>query len=178
MKSGIYVITSPSGKGYVGSSRNLPRRRIRHFNDLRNNRHYCVALQRAWNKYGDRLNFVVIEYCSPDHLNEREQFWLDHSIFKELYNSRSLAGIHGPLDETTRQRISQSIKGVAKSEATKEKMRKPKTADHAAAISRGKKGNNGRWSPERLAIQREVIKKAQEALRQKRERVKMAAKGI
>lgn len=142
LNSGIYAIVSPSGKVYIGSSRRLKFRKARHFSDLRNGRHENSALQRAWVKYDGQLTFQVVEYCSENILIEREQHWMDkaHTIWEGSYNQRSIAGKIGSLDESTKEKLRVAMTGLFHSEETKNKMRKPKTPEHAAAISAGKKG--------------------------------------
>lgn len=73
---GIYVITSESGKFYVGQSTDLKKREYEHFRTLRNNTHYNKHLQRSYNKYG-YLDFYVIEYhYHPWQLTAREDYWI------------------------------------------------------------------------------------------------------
>lgn len=137
---GIYAIVSPSGNGYIGSSVRIEKRKVRHFYELRHGVHHCIPLQEAWNKYDGQLKFVVIELCSRETLREREQFWIDHPIFLKLYNlaANVVPGLH--LTEATKRKISDSTMGKRKSDETRMRMRKPKSAAHAAAISAGKKG--------------------------------------
>lgn len=145
MSSGVYMIQSPSGGVYIGSSVRLKRRRTRHFSEMRNGYHINEALQRAWNKYDGDLKFVVLEYCENESLLDREQWWIDYirSTGGKLYNARHTADSGGqPLQESTRRKISESMMGRKHSEQTKQKMRKPKSPEHAAAISRGRKGSN------------------------------------
>lgn len=63
MKSGIYKIENVvDGKKYVGSSKNLNKRRATHWRSLRNNKHHNEYLQRAFNLYGeDNFKFVEIK---------------------------------------------------------------------------------------------------------------------
>ena len=50
---GIYAITSPSGKQYIGSARSFRERWQKHLKDLRNGKHHSPGLQHAFNKYGE-----------------------------------------------------------------------------------------------------------------------------
>lgn len=166
MNSGIYMIQSPSGGVYIGSSVRLKFRKTRHMSDLRHRRHPTEALQRAWIKYGGDLNFHVLEYCENERLIEREQWWIDYILGTavKLYNSRKTADTAGqPLQESTKQKISERVMGRKKSEETKQRMRKPKSVEHAAAISRGRKGtNNIIWTDEERE-KRRIATKAQHA---------------
>lgn len=146
---GIYIIKSPSGKAYVGSSRRLPFRRTRHFYELRQKTHHCEPLQRAWNKYEGNLQFHIIENCNENERNDREQFWIDNWRFfcTGLYNSKLTIDPTAPLSEQTKKKISAVLSGRILTEDHKRNMRKPKSSAHAEAISRGKKGRKNKpWS--------------------------------
>jgi group I intron endonuclease len=72
---GIYKITSPSGKIYIGQSLNI-RRRFRDYKTRVN----CAQkiLLKSFNKYGvNNHQFDIIEYCTMDELNCSERFWQD-----------------------------------------------------------------------------------------------------
>jgi group I intron endonuclease len=77
--SGIYQIQSKIKNWlYIGSSKNLKNRKSEHFNDLKNNKHGNIHLQRHFKKYGeDDLIFGIIEFCSEDDLIKREQYYMD-----------------------------------------------------------------------------------------------------
>ena len=77
--SGIYSIYCiPTGKQYIGSSKNVKQRLQCHRSYLRGNRHPNPILLNSWNKYGE-INFLffMIEKCSIDKLCEREQFYIN-----------------------------------------------------------------------------------------------------
>lgn len=77
---GIYkIINQQTGKYYVGSSRNIPRRWKKHTKMLNANRHVNKKLQNAWNKYGqDCFQFVVIEELTESiSLIDAEQKYLN-----------------------------------------------------------------------------------------------------
>lgn len=79
METGIYKITCiENNRFYIGSAKNIKKRWIRHLNDLKNNKHINILLQRAYNKYGvNAFIFEVIEKCNFEDLIVREQFYLD-----------------------------------------------------------------------------------------------------
>jgi hypothetical protein len=59
---GIYRISGPGGKVYIGSSEDVPFRWNRHQTLLRAGRHHNNILQRAWDKHGeDAFTFEVVE---------------------------------------------------------------------------------------------------------------------
>ena len=72
---GIYKITSPSGRIYIGQSINLEKR----FKTYRNG--HCKKQPRLINsfkKYGvENHQFDIIEYCAEEQLNCSERFWQD-----------------------------------------------------------------------------------------------------
>ena len=75
-KSGIYKITSPSGKIYIGQAVNLRSRYLRYKNP--NCTKQQVRLKNSFLKYGfENHQFDIIEYCSEDELNCSERFWQD-----------------------------------------------------------------------------------------------------
>jgi len=75
---GIYKITNiKNNKIYVGSSSNLNRRYYHHINDLINNKHFNIHLQRSFNIDGEEsFNFEIIEYCKYGVLVEREEYYI------------------------------------------------------------------------------------------------------
>jgi group I intron endonuclease len=77
--SGVYILlNSKSKKIYIGQTNNLRKRWMEHRAMLRGNYHANSKLQRAWNKYGENsFKFQVLEYCSVEQLDEREQHYLD-----------------------------------------------------------------------------------------------------
>lgn len=74
---GIYVISTPNGSKYVGSSHNIYRRWSEHRGHLRRGTHHSDRLQKAWDKHGGRLAFEVHELCSSSDLESREQAAID-----------------------------------------------------------------------------------------------------
>lgn len=93
MNSGIYQIQNIfNSKKYIGSSYNLSQRKTEHFRKLKLSCHENGHLQNAWNKYGENaFVFEIIEYCDPDQLLIREQWYLDnwnpeYNIYKTAYS--------------------------------------------------------------------------------------------
>lgn len=148
-KGGIYKITNIiNGKFYIGSSVNLNRRKSRHFEDFRKNIHSNPHFQNAYNKYGEE-NFIfeVIEYVEDKTmLIEREQHWLDYyKPFNEIgynmvKNASSCLGVKR--SEETRKKMSESKKGIPKSESTKEKMRQPRSEETKEKMRKPKANKN------------------------------------
>ena len=73
---GIYILTSPSGKQYVGKDSNLPRRVRDH---LSGNAPNCRAIHDAIQKYGrDAFSVEIIQYpgISEEALKSVERWWI------------------------------------------------------------------------------------------------------
>lgn len=90
MKNVIYKIRNViNDKFYVGSTVDSRKRFWEHRKSLRMGKHTAVALQRAWDKYGeDCFKFEVVEQLnSKEELYPAEQKWLDTHFGKDhCYN--------------------------------------------------------------------------------------------
>lgn len=76
--SGVYKITFPNNKIYVGISNNIYRRMLEHNSDFRNN----LPIENAIKKYGKITEFTILEEIEPENrdlMRERERYWI--SIF-------------------------------------------------------------------------------------------------
>jgi group I intron endonuclease len=83
---GIYCIENIiNNKKYIGSSKSCWRRVKEHFTDLRGNKHKCVYLQNAFNKYGeDKFIFSIVEVVEDlSILIPREDYW---TLFHDTLN--------------------------------------------------------------------------------------------
>lgn len=116
-KQGIYCIENIiSGKKYYGSSMNISKRFSSHLSNLKCNRHHCIHLQRAANKYGiDSFKFYIVEETS--FLNKRELYdlerkYIDGNIYG--YNIGSVGGgdnlTNNPNKDDIIKRITQTLK--------------------------------------------------------------------
>src|ERR1700692_287526 len=91
MNTGIYAITSPSGKCYVGSSVDIKKRWQRHRRELKQRIHFNPKLQSAYNKYGEEnIVFTMLLVCSREDLIMYEQRAID--TIKPHYNAAKIAG--------------------------------------------------------------------------------------
>lgn len=89
-KSGIYkIINLLNGHIYIGQSKNIYKRYHQHHKyEYKNEQRSDFHLYQAMRKYGLH-NFMieVVELCSEDILDEREQYWIQYyNSFKEGYN--------------------------------------------------------------------------------------------
>jgi group I intron endonuclease len=116
MVSGIYkIINQINGDFYVGSSKNLFRRRDEHFRKLRLKKHQNVILQRAWDKYGEsNFIFEIVEECDVDLLMEKENLYLGQSpkynIVKVAKGGDTIS--NNPKRELIIEKISKRSSGV------------------------------------------------------------------
>ncbi len=113
---GIYIIENTvNGKKYVGQAVNIDIRWKRHQCELKGGYHYNSHLQASWNKYGEEsFIFQVLEYCSVDELNVREDFFITfYDSFKSGYNqTKGGEGMRGfAHTEETRRKISEKAMG-------------------------------------------------------------------
>ncbi len=89
MKNGyIYKITSPSGKVYIGQTRDISRRKSKY------KRLDCKQQPKIFNsieKYSWELHkFEVVEEVESSFLNEREKYWIEY--FDSLENGLNCTG--------------------------------------------------------------------------------------
>lgn len=86
MLCGIYKITNKiNGHAYIGQSIDIMRRWRDHKNRyLRDDN----SLYKAFRKYGlENFDFIVVEECEPDKLNEREKYYIEYyNTFFDGYN--------------------------------------------------------------------------------------------
>jgi len=79
-KCGIYKITSPSKRIYIGQSINI-QSRWRQYERLDSSIKQSIKLYRSFIKYGvDNHIFEIVEECCFEELNNRERYW------QEFYN--------------------------------------------------------------------------------------------
>lgn len=122
---GIYKITSPSNKVYIGQSCDI-KYRYKSYKRL-----HCKQQIRLYNsfiKYGfDQHLFEIIEECEMVDLNEKERYW------QEYYNcTDKLLGLNcsltksstksGKQSEETKLKISTTNKGKKRSDEIKERI--------------------------------------------------------
>lgn len=73
---GIYKITSPTNKVYIGQSINIERR-FKNYKSISQTRGQ-VMLHNSFKKHGVNNHiFEIIEECIVESLNERERYWQD-----------------------------------------------------------------------------------------------------
>ena len=123
--SGIYKITSPSGKVYIGQSSDIKKRFYRY--SVINNCDNQIRLKRSLLKYKPENHiFEIIEKCAIDCLNERERYWQEYydvlgekGLNCKLTNTNTKNAL---LSDATKTKISKSHKGKIFSKETRKKM--------------------------------------------------------
>jgi group I intron endonuclease len=110
---GIYKITSPSGKVYVGQSIDVEKR-IKKYKCIYNSRKQ-IGIYNSLKKYGyENHVFEVLEECDINILNERERYWQDYyNVLKKGLNSKltTTKSKSGRLSKETINKMSKSLKG-------------------------------------------------------------------
>ena len=130
---GIYKITSPTNRIYIGQSTDIEKR----FKKYKNNCNGQKLIIRSFKKYGVKNHiFEKIEECSIEQLNERERYWQDHyDVLNGGLNCvlTKTDDKSGNISEATRQKMIECKQNM--SEDTKLKMSesskgKPKSEEH------------------------------------------------
>lgn len=92
---GIYKITSPTGRVYIGQSRDI-KARLNKYIKRHSANETQIRLMRSFNKHGvDNHVFEIVEECSFELINERERYWQD------FYNVIGRKGLNCILQETS-----------------------------------------------------------------------------
>jgi group I intron endonuclease len=133
---GIYKITSPTNKVYIGQSIDC----LKRFNDYKkyNKTGYQKRLRASFQKYGTEKHiFEIIEECSIELLNDRERYWQD------IYNVIEKNGLNCKLTTTcdkSGQLSLDTINKIAKSNTGKKRTQNQK--DKISESMLGKKRPN------------------------------------
>lgn len=156
---GIYKITNPNGKVYIGQSINI-HNRFKQYRFISNSISQ-TRLHNSFNKHGIKNHiFEVVEECEEVLLNDRERYW------QEFYNC--LDGLNcryqdtndksGFISPETRLKISKSRKGI-----------KPKYKDNEERLRRISKSLTGKKLSEEhkrsMSIAQTGMKRSPEAIR-------------
>jgi group I intron endonuclease len=129
VKTGIYKITSPSGKIYIGQSIDIEKRWEKNYKTLK-----CksqIKLYYSLNKYGwDQHMSEIIEECNSNELLERETYWKNYYKVLEIPSlCCRIDGKGGKLSKETKQKISFSSKGISRNKGI------PKSKEHKVKMS-------------------------------------------
>ena len=121
---GIYKITSPSGKVYIGQSKDIHNRwRAYKWYSCRRQ----IKLYNSLKKYSSQKHkFDIIHRCDKSDLNKIEKYYIElYESFNSKYglNLISGGGCGVSFSDETRKKISVKMKGRIVSEKTKKIMR-------------------------------------------------------
>ena len=124
-KSGIYMWTNKiTGDIYIGQSVDLADRLKRYFHENYLKKNKSLLISRALMKYShSSFSLTILEYCDKSELNNREQYYLDR--LEPDYNILKIAGslLGYTFTEEAKAKISKALKGINRSEETKDLIR-------------------------------------------------------
>jgi group I intron endonuclease len=110
---GIYKITSPSKKIYIGQSNNI-KNRFRYYKKLQCKKQ--LHLYNSFIKYGvDKHKFEILHLCTIEELNTIEKYYVDlYQTFNTKYgmNLRDGGGNKTTFSDETRLKMSLKKKGI------------------------------------------------------------------
>ena len=141
---GIYKITSPTNKAYIGQSSDI-KTRWRFYKTLHCKRQ--TYLYHSLMKYGVKAHrFEIICECMESDLNKMEKYYVD--LFKTFNSNNGLnlkdGGNYSKLSDATKKKISEALKGKPRPDLRGRKF----TDEHKANITKSKTGkttkNKGR----------------------------------
>src|SRR3990167_3469748 len=120
---GIYKITSPTKKVYIGQSVNINRRKnyYKRGNCKNQIKLYYSIKKHKWEKH----KFEIIEQCQSEELNEREKYYVDlFQTFNSKYglNLRDGGGSHGKMSHESVEKAALANRGKKRTKEYKLKM--------------------------------------------------------
>jgi group I intron endonuclease len=161
---GIYCIVNiVNGKKYIGESKDIQKRFVKHRKNLKYKDHKNFHLQSSWDKYGeDCFEFFILEECLLEDLDRLEVKYIEQyrtmdnrfgynkesggsknkSISDETRRKQSIWK-RMPVSLETKKKISEALKGRVPSQTEREnssmarkgKKRKPLSDEHKRKIS-------------------------------------------
>jgi len=108
---GIYKITNPKGRIYIGQSKDVQYR----WNEYKNlHCKYQIQLYSSLVKYGfEKHKFEIIHQCFPKQLNELEIYYID--LFQTFNSKHGMnlqsGGQNGTLSESSKQKLRVAFSG-------------------------------------------------------------------
>jgi len=152
MSIGIYKITSPSNKVYIGQSLNIEKR-WKGYSVNKKKQKEQTKLFYSFRKYGIRNHkFEIIEKCKIPELNEKEIFWIEYYNSVKIGLNISKGGYY----------FWEVNIGKKHTKETKEKMRewwaknkKPRSPKTISKIKETKRKNPRNTTPEMIEVFRQ-----------------------
>lgn len=155
---GIYKITSPKGRIYIGQSIDL-KKRCRNYKNLT-----CVNQTKIYNsikKHGWESHiFEIIEECSEEELNCRERYWQD--LYDVLNGGLNLVlqecgSLRAEISEETRLKMSIFHTGKIISESTRGKLREANKGEKNAMYGlRGENHPASNYKPTEEQVRKQI----------------------
>ena len=161
MKIGVYKVTSPSNKVYIGQSKNIEARweKYRFISNSKSQQY----LNNSFKKYDIKNHkFEIVEECLIDDLSNREKYWI--TIYDSFNKGLNLTkgGENPPIQNKPQSlehklKIGLANKGKKHTEEAKQKIKEKRalqvfTSEQIKKISDSKKGKpsklRGRLRPE------------------------------
>lgn len=131
---GIYKVTNPKGKIYIGQSIDIENR-ICEYTNIRNCKNQ-LKLYNSLNKYHPNNHiFEILEECNEDELNERERYYQDY------YNVLSVNGLNCRLTASSDKSGKNSLESNKKRSETmmgKNKRPRPDVSERNKIVHTGK----------------------------------------
>lgn len=105
---GIYKITNPKGKIYIGQSVNIHQRKLNYKNFISNKNNIGPKLYNSFKKYSwENHIFEIIEECTINQLDENEIYWgIKFDVLNENGLNLKLGEGRGICSEETKQKMS------------------------------------------------------------------------
>jgi group I intron endonuclease len=128
-KTGIYKITSPSGKIYIGASKDILKRWNSDYKYACNVKSQ-TKLYRSFQKYGiSNHTFEIVEICNVNFLFDKEIYWINFYNSYVFGLNSTKGGENPPIQNKPKSlehklKISLANKGKKHTEETKQKIRK------------------------------------------------------
>jgi len=195
----VYLILNTlNGNVYIGQSVNLKVRWGQHRYSLRNSKHHCPHLQRAWSKYGEEsFDWIVVESnLSQEEANLYEQAYIEWYAGLELaYNptwrhkgkgkmsaeqisriseNHKRLGIRPP----TRKGISPSLEAIEKQKQTYQKNAPPKKKHYCSTCGNEKSFYYRKYCDKCLDKARKDYAKTRICSEEQRKKISESKKGI
>jgi group I intron endonuclease len=145
----IYKVTSPSGKSYIGQTKRPIEKRIKeHFKCPG----YCIALENAIKKYGDKMEYEVLLEVNDEQLNfyEIRMIQVYDTIEPKGYNIRT-GGSVSQHSELSCERMRQAKLGEKN-----HNFGKPRSDSAKQAISTAKSGDKHHFYGKTLSNEHKV----------------------
>lgn len=166
---GIYKITSPTNKIYIGQSTDIERR-FKYYKRLS-----CKSQPAIYNsllKYGfEKHKFEILCECNIEELNNKERYYQDvfsvteknglncrltkssdrsGKVSKKTCEKMSVSKLGKTFSKETKLKMSESLKGIKRSEETKLKMSESRTGKKHSEETKRKISNGQKQSLHRL----------------------------